>query len=129
MNVVSTYLPWLLSAITIYMTVLAGNKSRHAWLVGLFNQALWLIWIISTSAWGLLPMNLALWIVYSRNHLKWSKPAPEPSPFLGGIDRNPSPYWKNRVYQPDIPIEELREKLNEFYEAAKRENNDQRLTE
>jgi hypothetical protein len=66
------YLPWLLSAITIYMTVLAGNKSRNAWLFGLANQALWFIWIVATASWGLLPMNLALWIVYGRNHLKWN---------------------------------------------------------
>lgn len=68
-----TYLPWLMSAITIYMTVLAGNKSKHAWAVGLFNQALWLTWIVSTASWGFLPMNIALWIVYARNHFKWSK--------------------------------------------------------
>ena len=67
------YLPWLLSAITIYMTVLAGNKSRHAWAVGLLNQALWLHWIVTVSAWGLLPMNAALWVVYLRNHVKWNK--------------------------------------------------------
>ena len=73
MSYVSTYLPWLLSAITIYMTVLAGNKAKSAWLFGLLNQALWLIWIMSTSAWGLLPMNFALWIVYARNHLKWQE--------------------------------------------------------
>lgn len=66
------YLPWLLSAITIWMTVLAGNKHPSAWAVGLVNQALWLGWIIASSAWGLLPMNIALWIVYARNHLKWS---------------------------------------------------------
>lgn len=65
------YLPWLMSAITIYMTVLAGNKSKYAWAVGLFNQALWLFWIVSTSSWGFLPMNAALWIVYWRNHFKW----------------------------------------------------------
>ena len=75
MAAVSTYLPWLLSVITIYMTVLAGNKSRNAWLFGLINQALWLIWILSTSAWGLLPMNFALWVVYARNHLKWREKA------------------------------------------------------
>ena len=68
-----TYMPWLLSAITIYMTILAGNKTRWAWLLGLGNQALWLVWITASSAWGLLPMNIALWIVYARNHLKWSK--------------------------------------------------------
>lgn len=70
-----SYLPWLLSAITIYMTVLAGNKHRWAWAVGLVNQALWLVWIIASASWGLLPMNLALWIVYGRNHLKWSRNA------------------------------------------------------
>lgn len=69
--VTAQYLPWLLSAITIYMTVLAGNKSRHAWLIGFGNQALWFIWIFTVGAWGLLPMNIALWVVYGRNHLKW----------------------------------------------------------
>lgn len=66
------WMPWLLSAITIYMTVLAGNKNRHAWAIGLANQALWLVWIVASQSWGLIPMNLALWIVYGRNHLKWS---------------------------------------------------------
>lgn len=65
------YLPWLLSAITVYSMLLAGNKKRGAWAVGLVNQLLWLIWIVLSSAWGLLPMNAALWIVYGRNYLKW----------------------------------------------------------
>lgn len=67
----NTYLPWLMSAITIWMTVLAGNKHPKAWLVGIFNQALWLGWIINSETWGLLPMNIALWVVYARNHWKW----------------------------------------------------------
>lgn len=67
------YLPFVLSGVTIWMTLLAGNKHRHAWAVGLGNQALWLVWIITSSAWGLLPMNAALWAVYARNHLKWSR--------------------------------------------------------
>lgn len=65
------YLPWLLSAITIWMTLLAGNQHKSAWLVGLGNQFLWLIWIFATGAWGLIPLNVALWIVYARNHFKW----------------------------------------------------------
>ncbi len=69
------YMPWLLSAITIYMTILAGNKTRWAWAVGLVNQALWLVWIMASASYGLLPMNIALWILYGRNHLKWMKPA------------------------------------------------------
>ena len=68
------WLPWLMSAITIWMTLLAGNKHRSAWLIGLGNQALWLTWIIAMGAWGLLPMNAALWIVYASNHMKWNKP-------------------------------------------------------
>lgn len=64
-------IPWILSAITIYMFILAGNKKKSAWIVGLVNQLLWLIWIIISENWGLVPMNIALWIVYSRNYLKW----------------------------------------------------------
>lgn len=64
-------LPWLLSAITIWMTVLAGNKDRSAWIVGLANQALWLAWIVASGTYGMLPMNIALWVVYARNHWKW----------------------------------------------------------
>lgn len=71
-GVIRNYLPWLLSAITIYMTLLAGNKHQKAWIVGLFAQALWLVWILTVQAWGLLPMNIALWIVYARNHFKWN---------------------------------------------------------
>ncbi len=68
---VVAYLPWLLSAITIYAMFLAGEKRRNTWLIGLANQGLWLVWIIAAEAWGLIPMNLALWVVYARNHLKW----------------------------------------------------------
>jgi hypothetical protein len=72
-EIIRDQLPWLLSAITIYMTILAGNKSRNAWLYGLVNQALWLVWIITTETWGLLPMNFALWAVYYLNHSKWNR--------------------------------------------------------
>lgn len=75
-----TYLPWLLSGITIYMTILAGNKSNNAWLVGLVNQALWLTWIIASASWGFIFMNIALWIVYARNHFKWLNDKGEPLP-------------------------------------------------
>lgn len=69
-----TYLPWLLSAITIWMTVLAGNKHPLAWFIGLVNQALWFVWILAAEEWGFIPMNAALWIVYARNHFKWNQP-------------------------------------------------------
>lgn len=72
---VASYLPWVLSTITIYSMWLAGERKSHTWLVGLANQALWLIWIVATEAWGLLPMNAALWVVYGRNHIKWHNEA------------------------------------------------------
>lgn len=70
---ITEFLPWLLSAVTIWMTLLAGNKHPLAWAVGLGNQFLWFVWIVSAGTWGLLPMNLALWMVYARNHWKWSR--------------------------------------------------------
>lgn len=70
-HLIITYLPWFLSAMTIYMTVLAGNKKPYAWLIGLANQAFWLVYIFAAGAWGLLPMNIALWVVYARNYWKW----------------------------------------------------------
>lgn len=69
---IATYLPWLLSAITITSMWLAGSKWRWTWMLTLANQALWLTWIISIRAWGLLPMNLAMIVVAIRNHRKWS---------------------------------------------------------
>lgn len=74
-EVIIAYLPWFLSAFTISVMWLAGNKHRFAWAVGLFGQVFWLVWIMASESWGLLPSCLVLVVVYGRNHLKWSKPA------------------------------------------------------
>lgn len=66
-------LPWLLSAVTIWMMVLAGNTRLSAWKVGLFNQALWAVWIVLTSAWGLVPLTLVMTAVCLRNWHKWRR--------------------------------------------------------
>ncbi len=71
-KIIVEILPWLLSANTIYAMLLAGNKKRGAWFWGLFGQAGWLAWILTTESWGLLPMNVALWYVYARNYMKWN---------------------------------------------------------
>lgn len=70
-QIIVKYLPYLLSANTIYLMLLAGNKKRSAWLFGLFGQLAWLVWILLSESYGLLPMNIALWVVYGRNYLKW----------------------------------------------------------
>ena len=70
-DAIITYLPYLLSAITVFQLWLAGNTYKNAWAIALANQALWLWWIVLSANWGFAPMNLALWFVYARNHLKW----------------------------------------------------------
>lgn len=81
---IKDYLPWLLSVLTIYMTFLQGEKHQSAWIVGLFNQVLWLLFAVTTHTWGLLPLNAALWYLYIRNFIKWDMPlmVAETNPFI-----------------------------------------------
>lgn len=65
------WLQLVISCITIWMTLMAGNKHPKAWLVGLLNQGLWITMIVWTEAWGLVPLCLAMCVVYYRNHRKW----------------------------------------------------------
>jgi membrane protein DedA with SNARE-associated domain len=65
--------PYILSAISVYMTILAGNMNPKAWLFGLAAQVGWLSWILVTQIWGFLILNIAMWVVYTRNHLNWNK--------------------------------------------------------
>lgn len=67
------YMPWLLSLLSVYMIKLAGDGHKKTWLLGLFNQLLWVTWILASKSYGLLPMNAALWYMYIRNHIKWKE--------------------------------------------------------
>lgn len=69
---ITVILPYILSCITIWMTMLAGNKHKSAWLVGIANQVLWLLWIVTTATWGFLLLNIVLWILYIKNHIQWN---------------------------------------------------------
>jgi hypothetical protein len=77
-EVVSSYLPWGLSACSLVMSVLTGNLWRFAWLFGIGIQCLWLIWIAASKNYGFLPLCLILFFVYGRNHLKWRAKFPQP---------------------------------------------------
>lgn len=68
-------IPLALSGVTLYGMWVIGNKDWRGWLVGLVNQALWLVFIIVFEAWGLLPLSAALIGVYSRNLLAWREQA------------------------------------------------------
>jgi hypothetical protein len=71
-TLILNYLPYLLSALTIWMTLWAGNMDRRAWTVGLYSQALWLVWIIAADAWGFLILTVFLAALYLRNYRKWN---------------------------------------------------------
>lgn len=66
-----TILPWIMSAATIAVMWLAGNKSPWAWRLSLANQVLWSVWIVASQTWGLVPMNLAMYVVAWRNLSRW----------------------------------------------------------
>jgi hypothetical protein len=70
-HIIATYLPWFISASTIYMLWQIGNLNRKGWILGGFNQILWLSYIIAAEAWGLLPLNIAMCWITIRNYLKW----------------------------------------------------------
>ena len=72
-HAIATYLPWLLSALTIYSAVLAGDKKPAAWTVGVANQFLWATWIVASETWGMLPMNVVLAVIFARNLVKWRR--------------------------------------------------------
>lgn len=60
-----------ISVLTVVSIYLAGSRSIFAWILSLFNQALWSIWIFSSPNTEFIPMNLALWVVYLRNYVRW----------------------------------------------------------
>jgi hypothetical protein len=72
-DIVRDVLPWFILAAVLYMTYLQGRKRWSAWVVGLANQLLWLVFIVATKAWSLLPLNLGLglWYLYTKNLALW----------------------------------------------------------
>lgn len=71
---IAEYLPWLLSALSLCMAWMTGNKWRGAWLFGLMVQALWMLWIWASEKYGFLPLGASLIVIYVRNYRRW-KPA------------------------------------------------------
>ena len=68
-------LQWVLSAGTLVVMWLAGDKRTSAWVLGLIVQVLWTAWALMIEAYGLLPVTLGLFLVYGRNlWLSWHSP-------------------------------------------------------
>jgi hypothetical protein len=64
-------IPLALSANTIVLMWLAGNKNTLAWVLGLLGQVGWFAFVVLFDAWGLLPLCVALTVVYGRNLWRW----------------------------------------------------------
>jgi hypothetical protein len=69
------YLPWGLSAMSLAMSGLNGNKWRYVWLFGLVIQCAWLLWVFASGLWGFMPLTASLFVVYVRNHFRWKRDA------------------------------------------------------
>ena len=64
---------WILSITSVIMLWLMGNKNKYAPYVGIFNQMLWIYFVLTTKQYGLLLGVVMYLIVHIRNAVKWQK--------------------------------------------------------
>ena len=62
---------WVTGAMTLLAMELIARKHWQGWVVGLVNQAFWLILIYTKQLWGLLPLTLLLTWRYAVAVRKW----------------------------------------------------------
>lgn len=62
---------YVLSAVGIFGTYLAGRKSKWGWAVGLGAQVLWIAFAITTEQYGFIISALAYGSIYAKNYLAW----------------------------------------------------------
>lgn len=72
-QIITTTIPWFLSALTLYMTWMTGEKKRSTWLFGLALQGFWFFYTYISQHYGFLPLNIGLTIMYLNNHFKWNR--------------------------------------------------------
>jgi hypothetical protein len=64
---------WILSFTSALMLWLMGSKSKWGPRLGLVNQILWLIYVISIKEWGLIPGVVMYAVVHVRNLISWER--------------------------------------------------------
>lgn len=55
----------------VIVFILAGNKVRFGWLLGIASEAAWAVYAVWIRQWGLLLGCLFYAVVYLRNYVKW----------------------------------------------------------
>jgi hypothetical protein len=69
--VIDWWWSWLLTAIGVTGLWMAGSKKAVGWAVGVFAQALWIAYALSTEQYGFLASALCYAFVYGRNFARW----------------------------------------------------------
>lgn len=72
-ELMTDYLPWLLSAGTCLNIWLLGRKNRSGFLVGLAAQPVWLVFDYAVGAYGLMPLAGVLGWLYISGWRKWGR--------------------------------------------------------
>lgn len=62
----------MLGVLALTSSVLAGNRARSAWVVGMVSQAGWVGFMLITGNYGFLISITGFTVVYVRNYLKWT---------------------------------------------------------
>jgi hypothetical protein len=66
-------IPLALSANTLALMWLVGDRKVLGWWLAVFGQVGWAVFIVTFAAWGLLPMWAGLSFTYTRNLIKWRR--------------------------------------------------------
>lgn len=62
---------WMLMAVGVTAMWLAGRRYWWAWLVGIFNELLWVGYAVATHQLGFIPFAIAYTWVYAKNAAEW----------------------------------------------------------
>ena len=61
----------VVSLLTLVGIYLCGRMKTSGWVVLLWAQAAWWVYVIFYGAYGLVPLNVGLTILYAWNSIKW----------------------------------------------------------
>lgn len=67
------YMWWsmVLAALGLISVLLAGMKLAVAWVVGIANEVLWIVYGATTGQWAFCLSAVAYGVVYARNLRRW----------------------------------------------------------
>jgi len=73
MGTFSVTIQWVLSATSAFMLWKMGNKVPYAPVIGLFNQIIWVVYVVMTKQWGLMPGVIMYAVIHARNTYLWQR--------------------------------------------------------